>query len=138
VEEVKFAQMNQQQFILYPTRFPLWLLVILSVAFIQCKKDHKRALDNLPSYPSRLVHYKVSGTNVRLDYIDSTSTFLTDQPLNGNFDYEFRRGPGTQIGINVDPADSTGAVFSWEIYIDNKLFANAFSRGGAYFIIPYP
>jgi hypothetical protein len=34
----------------------------------------------------------------------------------------------------ASPADS---IITWEISIDGKLYANAFSPGGAYMLVPY-
>ncbi|MDO6430414.1 hypothetical protein Q4E93_07445 [Flavitalea sp. BT771] len=108
--------------------FPLICLAALAFA---CKKD--KPLNTSP----RHVTYLVTGTHLKLNFIDSTSGFLKDQLYTGAFHYEFWRKPGTSIGITVNAASFTDTIYNWEIRIDGKLVANAFSVGGAYLAVPY-
>jgi len=109
-------------------RFPVILLAFLALA---CKKD--KPLNTNP----RHVTYLVTGTRIKLNFIDSTSGFLRDQLYTDSFHYDFWRKPGTSIGITVNPASSADTIYNWEIRVDGKLVANAFSTGGAYLSIPY-
>jgi hypothetical protein len=109
-------------------------LVICCFFFIlgasSCSKDKESALS------IRKIVYVVTGTHFRLNYIDSNSVFQKDQIFSGSFRYEFRREPGTAIGISIFKVAPDDLIYSWEIYIDDKLHADAFSEGGAYFTIP--
>lgn len=101
-----------------------------------CDKEH----DDDPIIPHaklRTIVYEVSGTNFRLNYIDSTSAFKKDEVHKGFFRYEFRKGSGASIGISIFRQSIADTIYNWNIYIDNKLYANALSEGGAYFTIPY-
>jgi hypothetical protein len=108
--------------------FPVIFLVVLASA---CKKD--KPLNTQP----RHITYLVTGTRIKLNFIDSTSGFLKDQLYTGSFHYDFWRKPGTSIGITVNAASSTDTIYNWEIRVDGKLVANAFSVGGAYLAVPY-
>ena len=106
-------------------------VIFLALFILACKKD--KPLNTNP----RHVSYLVTGTRIKLNFIDSTSGFLRDQFYTGSFHYEFWRKPGTSIGITVNSASSTDTIYNWEIRIDGKLVANAFSVGGAYLAVPY-
>ena len=109
-----------------------YLAIFIVVAALSCKKDKPPV-----NYPPRHVTYLVKGTRIKLNFIDSTSGFLRDQLFTDSFRYEFMRKPGTYIGITVGTATPDDLIYGWEIRIDGKLVANAFSVGGAYFNIPY-
>jgi len=81
--------------------------------------------------------YLVKGTRIKLNFIDSTSGFLRDQLYTDSFRYEFMRKPGTGIGMSVGVATSSDSIYGWEIRVDGRLVANAFSVGGAYLAVPY-
>ena len=107
-------------------------MFIIMTAFA-CKKD-KPPVNN---YPPRHVVYLVKGTHIKLNFIDSTSGFQQDQLFTDSFRYEFRRKPGTGIGMSVGVVSpDQDEIYNWEIRIDGKLVANAFSVGGAYLNIP--
>lgn len=72
-----------------------------------------------------------------MNFIDSTSGFLRDQLYTDSFRYDFMRKPGTSIGMTVNVPVAEDVIYSWEIRIDGKLVANAFSIGGAYLAVPY-
>lgn len=108
------------------------IICIVAMAF-GCKKD-KPPVNN---YPPRHVLYLVKGTHIKLNFIDSTSGFLREQLYTDSFHYDFWRKPGTGIGMSVGVASPADTIFGWEIRVDGKLCANAFSVGGAYLSIPY-
>lgn len=85
----------------------------------------------------RHVLYLVKGSHIKMNFIDSTSGFLRDQVYADSFRYEFKRRPGTGIGITVNVPSPGDTIYNWEVRIDGKLVANAFSVGGAYLNIPY-
>lgn len=116
-----------------------WLAV---TAIISCRKDRHRDEDkNQPTIINqaslKTIVYTVKGTHFRMNYIDSNSIFRRDGDLHDFFRYEFRKGSGASIGMSVFPFDTNDEIYSWTIYIDGKLYANAFSEGGAYFTVPY-
>jgi hypothetical protein len=108
--------------------FPVICLAVLALA---CKKD--KPLNTQP----RHVTYLVKGTHIKMNFIDSTSGFLKDQRYTDSFRYEFMRKPGTGIGMTVNAASPADTIYGWEVRIDGKLVANAFSVGGAYLAVPY-
>lgn len=107
-------------------------LLIAVCMLLSCKKDH-------PVYQNktRKIKYVVNGTNFRLNFIDSLSAFNADKVFRDVFSYEFRKGTGANIGMSVYRQSSSDTIYSWAIYIDDKLYANAFSEGGAYMMVPY-
>jgi hypothetical protein len=114
----------------------LGLFFLVLTCTFACKKSSVEKKDN-PNFTPRHIVYEVTGTNFRLNYIDSNDVFQKDQIYQNTFRYEFQKGPGAWIGISIflqTPADS---IRSWSVYIDNKLYANAFSVGGAYLTVPY-
>jgi len=105
----------------------------MAVMAFACKKDKPPVIN----YPPRHVMYLVKGTHLKMNFIDSLSGFQQDQLYTDSFRYEFWRKPGTGIGMSVGvvtPGQDTISI--WEIRIDGKLVANAFSVGGAYLSIP--
>jgi hypothetical protein len=110
------------------------LLGLTALAFCACKKSD----DPTPSYPPREVTYVVKGTKFTLNFIDSSNAFEKGVIKQDSFRYDFWKGPGTNIGITVASFSPSDTVYSWEIYIDGKLSANALGQGGAYFGVPYP
>jgi hypothetical protein len=110
-----------------------YLVILIVAAAFACKKDRTQT----SNYPPRHVLYLVKGTQIKMNFIDSNSGFQRDQLFSDSFRYEFSRKPGTGIGISVGVASPQDTIYSWEIRIDGKLTANAFSVGGAYLSIPY-
>jgi len=104
---------------------------------ITCKKEKANSSSHTPVFTPKKILYQVKGTHFRLNYIDSNSVFQKDQVFHDSFKYQFTKGPGAGIGISVFLLDSTDRIDSWEIYINGKLYANAFSEGGAYMTVPY-
>jgi hypothetical protein len=101
------------------------------------KEKNKEPETATPIFVARKVVYEVKGTKFRISYIDSVSVFRQDQVYTGSFRYEFRRGPGASIGFSVYKFSSSDTIAEWRIMIDNKLYALAFSEGGAYLDIPF-
>jgi hypothetical protein len=114
---------------------PALLIGLFVIGALSCHKDH----DEPPPkpYPKKQVIYSVKGSNFILNYIDSNSAFQSNQAFQGSFDYTFQKAPGSPIGITVSLASPADSITSWEIYIDGKLYANAYSPGGAYMLVPY-
>ena len=113
-------------------------LVVLFLTLFGCKKnitDEKRAIT--PVGHSKKIVYEVHGSKFRLNYIDSNSVFQKDQVYDSIFHYEFWKGSGASIGITIHKNSPGDTIFSWELYINDKLYANAFSEGGVYLIVPY-
>jgi len=106
-------------------------LCLLTIAALSCKKTPP------VHYAPRHVMYLVRGSHIRLNFIDSTSVFQRDRIYTDSFRYEFKRGPGTGIGMSVGVPSPADTISGWELRIDGKLYANAFSTGGAYLTIPY-
>lgn len=111
-----------------------------------CKKDKKGSdvsPDAKKEQPGKMVVskkkivYLVKGTHFRLNYIDSNSVFQTDRLYKDSARITFNKNSGEYIGMSVLKPLPTDTIFSWEIFINGRLHANAFSPGGAYFIIPY-
>ena len=110
---------------------PYWLLFLIIAAGLSCKKDKP------VHYPPRHVTYWVRGSHIKLNFIDSTSVFQSGKVYTDSFRYEFNRGPGAGIGMSVGIPSLSDTIYNWELRIDGKLYANAFSTGGAYLTIPY-
>lgn len=102
------------------------------MVLMSCKKDH-------PVYQNKLrkIKYVVSGTNFRMNYIDSLSVFNSDKVYRDSFSYEFLKGTGASVGMSIYRQASSDSIHYWALYIDDKLYANAFSEGGVYMMIPY-
>jgi hypothetical protein len=111
-------------------KLTLGLLIILLVS---CKKETHAT----PRAKQRDIVYEVSGTHFKLNYIDSNSVFKRDEMHNDLFRYAFKKGSGASIGISISKQTSDDQIYSWKIYIDGQLYANAYSEGGAYFTVPY-
>jgi hypothetical protein len=112
----------------------LYPVLLMAVVMTACKKDKPKPP---PYYPPRHVMYLVKGTHIKLNFIDSTGGFLRDQLYTDSFRYEFWRTPGTNIGMSVGIAALSDVIYGWEIRVDGKLRANAFSTGGAYMAVPF-
>jgi len=110
-----------------------YVVILIVATALACKKDRQQT----SNYPPRHVLYLVKGTHIKMNFIDSISGFRQGQLFTDSFRYEFSRKPGTGIGMSVGIADSTDVIYGWEIRVDGKLVANAFSVGGAYLNIPY-
>lgn len=101
------------------------------IACICCKKEVPKV------YNPKKVVYLVRGTQFRLNFIDSNSVFQKDKVFRDSFRYEFIKGPGASIGISIYRFSAADTIFSWELFLDGQLFANAFSEGGVYSTVPY-
>src|SRR4051812_17533029 len=99
-------------------RFPVIFLAVFALA---CKKD--KPLNTNP----RHVTYLVTGTRIKMNFIDSTSGFLRDHFYTVFFHYDFGQNPATSIGIPATPASPADTIYNWEIRVDGKLVANALS-----------
>lgn len=108
----------------------------LNFMSLSCGKDKPKEIFSNQATLKTVV-YLVKGTNLKLDFIDSNSVFQTNMVYVDSFKYEFKKGSGASIGISIFKASSSDTIYSWSIFIDNKLYANAFSEGGAYFTVPY-
>lgn len=113
---------------------PALLIGLFVIGALSCKKNH----DEPPkTYPPKQVIYSVKGSNFVLNYIDSNSNFQSNQAFQGSFDYTFYKTPGSPIGMSIALASAADSIISWSIFIDGKLYANAYSTGGAYMLVPY-
>jgi len=111
-----------------------YVVIFIAAMAFACKKDKPKP----PAYyPPRQVQYLVKGTHIKVNFIDSVSGFQRDRVYSDSFRYVFMRAPGTYIGITVGTPSAEDVIYGWEIRIDGKLTANAFSTGGAYFNVPY-
>ena len=108
------------------------MCAIITILFA-CEKDKNIE----PTFVEKNILYLVKGTHLKLNYIDSGSVFQKDQVFQDSFRCEFKKGPGASIGISVFRESASDTVYSWHIFINGNLYANAFSEGGAYFTIPY-
>ncbi len=113
----------------------LWASSLIFI-ILSCGKDKVKEIFNNQAGLKTVV-YLVKGTNLKLDFIDSNSVFQTHKVYADSFRYEFKKGSGASIGISIFKVSSSDTIYSWSIFIDNKLYANAFSEGGAYFTVPY-
>jgi hypothetical protein len=113
----------------------LLVACLLTTGMLSCSKDKEATRDNKAG--GSTIVYIVEGTHFRLNYIDSNSVFQKDETYSDHFRYEFKKGSGANIGMSVFLLNSTDQIYSWKIFIDNKLYANAFSEGGAYLTVPY-
>jgi hypothetical protein len=107
--------------------------IVIVTQISSCSKDKQKAE---PPYTIRTVSYIVTGTRFKLNFIDSNSVFQENLIYTTGFRYEFQAGSGSEIGISIFKSAPDDLIYSWEIYIDDKLYANAFSEGGAYFTVP--
>lgn len=115
-------------------------IISLSLLIIWCTSCSKTKTDKNdpgPDGSSKKIVYTVTGTHFKLNYIDSNSVFHNGEIHDGTFRYEFNKGSGAYIGISIFVLQPSDHIDSWTIHIDNKLVANAFSEGGAYFTVPY-
>jgi hypothetical protein len=103
------------------------------VAAVSCRKDR----DKEKTYPPKNITYIVKGTNIKLNFIDSQSVFQQNKVFADSFHYSFKKGPGAGIGISVHALSPADTIYGWQILINGKLYANAFSTGGAYLTVPY-
>ena len=119
-----------------PHRKHLFLIfVLLAASSASCDKE-KEVIKEVTFIPKDIL-YVVKGTQLKLNFIDSQSVFQKDRVFKDSFHYQFKKGPGASIGITVNRQSTSDTIYSWHIFINGKLFANAFSEGGAYFTIPY-
>ena len=116
-------------------KHPLLLFVLLVIAATSCDKD-KEVIKEVTFIPKDIL-YVVKGTHLKLNFIDSQSVFQKDRAFQDSFHYAFKKGPGAQIGISVHSQSPADTIYSWHIFINGKLYANAFSEGGAYLTVPY-
>lgn len=115
---------------------PAAILPFLICFIISCKKE--KAPPNASTQAViRIVSYNVKGSNIRVNFIDSNTVFQKDKTYHGSFDYTFRKGSGAPIGISVFKQTALDTIYSWTLTIDGKLYANAFSEGGAYLSVPF-
>ncbi|MBC7913004.1 MAG: hypothetical protein H7Y07_02675 [Pyrinomonadaceae bacterium] len=124
----------------------MFFVSLLCMCSTSCKKDKKES-DVSPEakkeQPGKMVVtkkkivYLVKGTYFRLNYIDSNSVFQTDRRFQDSARITFNKNSGEYVGMSVFEQLPKDTIFSWEIFINGRLHANAFSPGGAYFIIPY-
>ena len=118
-------------------KYPVLFLGLIFAGVNSCKKDTVQIKDRDQIFVPKDILYLVKGTHLKLNYIDSKSVFQRDQVFQDSFWYEFKKGPGASIGISVFRQSTTDSIYSWHIYINGKLYANAFSEGGAYLTVPY-
>jgi hypothetical protein len=121
--------MNPRNYFIFP------LCLAVAVIF-SCNKAATH-----PSGPGtttpRQILYLIKGTNFNLNFIDSSNNFQQNVTMVDSFHYSFKKGAGGNIGISILRYTPADIIYSWEIYIDGKLYANAFSEGGAYMVVPY-
>ncbi len=118
------------------------LIFFLFIGFISaCNKSrHRHNDDDAPINPVgalRTVKYSIVGTNFQINYIDSNTIYKSNEVYKDSFVYEFKKGSGAGIGLTVAKQSSSDTIYSWRITIDDVLYANAFSDGGAFFTVPY-
>ena len=113
----------------------LLIFVLLAVTGASCDKD-KEVIKEVTFIPKDIL-YVVKGTQLKLNFIDSQSVFQRDRVFKDSFHYAFKKGPGAQIGISVNSQSPADTIYSWYIFINGKLYANAFGIGGAYLTVPY-
>ncbi len=106
------------------------LLIGGLLAIASCEKEEQ-------VFPPKTILYIVKGSHLKLNYIDSQSIFKQNQLFADSFRDQFKKGPGASIGITVNRGSDGDSIYSWQILIDGKLYANAFREGGAYFTVPY-
>ncbi len=112
-----------------------WCILFLCMVS-SCKKGKQDDyIDNKATVKTIL--YIIKGTGIKVNFIDSNSIFQSGQIYHGLFQYQFRKGSGAGIGISVFKETAADTIYSWSILIDGKLYANAFSEGGAYLTVPY-
>ena len=117
------------------TAFIVLLACSLPVLLPAQDKD-KEVIKEVTFIPKDIL-YVVKGTHLKLNFIDSQSVFQKDRAFQDSFHYAFKKGPGAQIGISVHSQSPADTIYSWHIFINGKLYANAFSEGGAYLTVPY-
>jgi hypothetical protein len=117
------------------TKLYLSCCIVTLITATSCDKDK----DNVKevTFPPKDITYIVKGTNIKLNFIDSQSVFQQDKVFTDSFHYAFKKGPGANIGISVHSLSPADTIYGWQILINGKLYANAFSGGGAYFTVPY-
>ncbi len=110
--------------------------IFLLLAAVSCSKDKN---DNVvtPQASLKSVTYSIKGSNFNVSYIDSNSVYRENQVYKDSFNYQFNKGSGASIGLTVHAQSSSDTVYFWNIKIDGKLYANAFSDGGAFLSVPY-
>lgn len=112
----------------------LVIAAFLMITVLSCtKKEHPVT----PRGRLSTIVYLVRGSNIRMNYIDSASVFQRDKVFTDSFRYEFKKGSGASIGMSVYRLSPDDSINEWDLYIDGKLYANAFSEGGVYMIVPY-
>src|SRR5262245_10436437 len=92
------------------------VLLITVTACYSCYKERPAK-----HYPPKKITYLVTGTKFKLNYIDSNSFFQKDQVYSESFRYEFMKSPGSSIGITIHLFSDTDQIYSWNIYINDKL-----------------
>ncbi len=112
----------------------LWALLTICT-ILSCKKD--KANEDVNKASLKTVAYVIKGTHIKLNFIDSNSIFQSGKIYTDSFIYIFKKGSGADIGISVYKQAASDSIFNWSIYINGKLYANAFSEGGAYLTVPY-
>jgi hypothetical protein len=116
--------------------FAILAIGFMALGIFSCKKDKTDPpFENVATL--KKITYLVKGTNFKMNYIDSFSVFQSDRVFQDSFRYEFIKGSGAEIGMSIFLQAPTDVIFSWAIYVNDKLYANAYSQGGAYFTVPY-
>ena len=117
--------------------FTILAIGFMTLGIFSCKKDKAGNPPAENQATLKKILYVVKGTNFKVNYIDSTSRFQSDHVFQDSFHYEFIKGSGAEIGMSIYLQAPTDMIYSWAIYVNDKLYANAYSQGGAYFTVPY-
>ncbi|HMH22021.1 MAG TPA: hypothetical protein VK563_09600 [Puia sp.] len=117
-------------------KYLLFLLGLVGAVSYSCNKANSKPSGPASTTP-RQIQYLIKGTKFNLNFIDSNNNFQQNQTMVDSFHYSFKKGAGGNIGISITRYTPADIIYSWEIYIDGKLYANAFSEGGAYMVVPY-
>ena|SRR5579871_1613603 len=113
------------------------LIGLGAISSFSCKKNSSDPDGSSSSTTKKTVSYTVTGTKYTVSFIDSTNSYEQGVTESGTWTYTFKQGSGANIGMTIALATSSDTIDSWEITVDGKLYANAYSAGGAFFTVPY-
>jgi len=120
-----------------PRKYFLFPLCLVAGVIFSCNKAATHPSSGPGATTPRQILYLIKGTHFNLNFIDSNNIFHQNVTIVDSFHYAFTKGAGGNIGISITRYTPSDIIYSWEIYIDGKLYANAFSEGGAYMVVPY-
>jgi hypothetical protein len=112
-------------------------LVLGCSGLVMCEKINVTSPSVTPPGKTRTIVYEVKGTRIKMNFIDSNSVFREQQVFYNSFRYQFQKGSGASIGFSITRFSPVDEIYSWNLFIDGKLYANSFSEGGVYMTVPY-